>query len=164
MSKSHYHDWAKYPTGKIGKGRWCEECARYNVRNSTVDLVAINKEGKLVMHKRNKNPQRGWWALLAGYVGWNETLEEAIKREVKEEVGLKVGNLKFLKVYSNPDRDLDGRQNIAHVFVGEVTGELKIDAVEVREIKAFDWDDLPEKIAFDHRKMIEDYIGVRSKE
>lgn len=160
---SQHDDWVNYPTGSIGKGDWCKKCKRYNVRNGTVDMIVLRQAqdkldfGKVLLHKRKLDPQKGWWALMAGYVSWNESLEECAKRELKEETNLDVKKIKLFKVYSDPNRDLDGRQNIAHVYVVEATGKIKIQKEEVLEVKWFDLNKLPDKIAFDHRKMLEEY-------
>jgi len=151
-----HSEWVKYPTGKIAKGDWCDWCKRYNVRNSTADVIAV-WDNRILMIQRGQDPQAGWWALPAGYVGWDETLEEAAARELKEEVGLTAETIELLGVYSDPKRDLDGRQNMAHVFVVKVSGDVIRNEEEVRKIQWFDLDDLPKEIAFDHRNMIEDY-------
>jgi len=157
---SQHDDWVKYPTGKIKKGGWCKKCMRYNVRNSTVDMIVTDrgKGGeKVLLHKRKLDPQKGWWALMAGYVGWNESLEETARRELKEETNLDATSVNLFRVYSDPKRDLDGRQNLAHVYIVKARGKVKIQEEEVLEVKWFDLDNLPEKIAFDHRKMLKEY-------
>ena len=115
-SASRHQDWEKYPTGAIKKGSWCPVCKRYNVRNCVNDIMVV-KDGKVLLIKRKRNPQKGWWALIGGYLDWDETLEESVSRELKEEIGLSVNSIKFLGVYSDTGRDLDGRQNIGHCFV-----------------------------------------------
>ncbi|OGV93812.1 hypothetical protein A3B57_03440 [Microgenomates group bacterium RIFCSPLOWO2_01_FULL_47_10] len=126
------------------------------MRNTTVQLIPI-RDGKILLQKRNLDPEKGAWALVAGYLGWDETVESAMSRELKEEMGMTVTEMKLFRVYSDPKRDKDGRQNVAIVFVGEVTGEPVVDPHEGAEAKWFDIHDLPEWMAFDHRQMIEDY-------
>lgn len=159
LISQHTHDaWVAHPTGAIPKGMFCDVCKRYNVRNTTVQLIAV-RDGKVLLQKRNLDPEKGAWALVAGYLSWDETIEEAMKRELKEEMGLEVENLSLVAVYSDPARDKDGRQNIAVVFSGEVAGELVIDSREVKEVAWFDLHELPEMIAFDHRQMINEYAS-----
>ncbi len=158
VSTQTHDEWVAHPTGAIPKGMFCSACKRYNVRNTTVQLIAI-ADGKVLLQKRNLDPEKGAWALVAGYLSWGETIEEAMKRELYEEMGLEVENLSLVAVHSDPTRDKDGRQNIAIVFSGEVNGELNIDSHEVKEVAWFNLNELPEVIAFDHRKMIEEYAA-----
>lgn len=161
LTSEHTHDeWVEHPTGTISKGMFCSVCKRYNVRNTTVQLIAM-RDGKVLLQKRNLDPEKGAWALVAGYLSWDETIEGAMRRELKEEMGLSVENLSLVAVHSDPARDKDGRQNIAIVFSGEVSGELSIDSREVRDVAWFDLSSLPKVIAFDHRKMIEEYIAKK---
>lgn len=52
----------------------------------------IIKEGKLLIQKRGKktNNQRGKWEIPGGGVEWGETFKDALKREVKEEIGVEI--------------------------------------------------------------------------
>ena len=57
-------DFNRFPTGKIAKGSWCDHCARFNSRPSVCDIIIIRKNNnKVLLEKRNINPQKGWWAL-----------------------------------------------------------------------------------------------------
>lgn len=151
-----HDDFFKFPTGKMGKGEWCDECGRYNNRYMVVDGVVV-RDGQILMIKRGIEPSKGWWALPAGYLDWNETTEEAVLRELKEETGVEGKVVELLGVYSSPERDPDDRQNVSVAYVIEPLSEIG-EGEEVEEIRWFDLDELPEKIAFDHRKMINDYV------
>lgn len=155
----YYDDFIKNPTGKIKKGEFCECCGRFNNRVVTCTMLGV-KDEKLLMIMRKLDPQKRFWALPGGYLDWGETTDECAVREFEEESGYKIKTVKFLGVYSDPKRDLDGRQNVDHCFYGEVTEETggSIDDFEIETVKWFDLDKLPEKIAFDHKKMIGDYI------
>lgn len=154
---STYDIWKTYPTGKISKGAFCEHCARYNVRCSTVEVILVNENDEVLLVKRAAMPAQGFWALPGGYVDWNENLLQTAAREVKEEIGFDVQDLKFFGLYDDPTRDKDGRQNIGHCFVGKVSGKELVEGSEVEETKWFSLHQLPIEIAFDHRMMIEDY-------
>jgi ADP-ribose pyrophosphatase YjhB (NUDIX family) len=150
-------DFLKYPTGKIPQGNWCDSCGRYNSRYSTSNIIGVKGE-KILLTRRNINPEIGKWCIPGGYLQWDETIEEGAEREFLEETGYKVNNLKLFGVYSNKNRDKDGRQNIGNIFICEVKEKIGEPDEEVAEVKWFNLSDLPEDIAFDHRKMIEDYI------
>lgn len=152
-------DWTNHPTGKIATGEFCPHCGRYNARNSTATMLTTNAQNQVLLIKRKRDPQAGWWAMPGGYLDWNETLANCAKRELKEETGLAVENTTFLGIYDALDRDKDGRQNVDHCYVGRVIAPatLTLDSNEVIQAEWFSFDRLPDNIAFDHRQMLIDY-------
>ncbi|MAF99210.1 MAG: hypothetical protein CMH61_01220 [Nanoarchaeota archaeon] len=151
-----HEDFIAHPKGSIPTGSFCKSCMRYNSRYSVVDALIMRDE-KILLMKRATNPKKGWWAFSGGFIDWDETLEQACVREVKEEVGLVSKSVKLFGVYSSPSRDSDGSQKISHCYIVETEGEVSIDPSEVIEVQWFYLDNLPSDIAFDHRQMIEDY-------
>ncbi|UCD16158.1 MAG: NUDIX hydrolase [Candidatus Omnitrophota bacterium] len=119
----------------------------------TVDAV-IEYAGGIVMVERS-NPPFGW-ALPGGFVDYGESVETAVVRETKEETNLDFLDFKQWKVYSDPDRD-PRFHTISVVFIGKGKGELRA-ASDAKDVKVFELGVLPQKIPFDHRKVIEDYI------
>ena len=124
----------------------------------TVDGIIEYSQG-IVMIERS-NPPCGW-ALPGGFVDYGESVEEAVAREVKEETSLDFVNFKQFKIYSKGDRD-PRFHTASVVFIGEGKGSLKADS-DAKVAGVFKLDSLPEKIAFDHRKVIEDYIQSKTK-
>lgn len=133
----------------------CPHCGRYKNRAVTLDAVIINDKDQILLVKRGNEPYKGLWANAGGYLDPNETAEQGIMREVKEETGLDAQSATFLNVYTSPDRHPD--QAISVAYAVKVTGELKAgdDAADVRW---FDKADLPSPLAFDHETIIEDYL------
>jgi len=120
----------------------------------TVDAI-IEKEGGIVLIKR-KNPPYGW-ALPGGFVNYGELLEEAARRELKEETNLEAKELRQFHTYSDPGRD-PRFHTITTVFIGKGEGEGK-PADDAEELKVFKKRELPSKLAFDHKKILEDYFN-----
>lgn len=62
----------------------------------SVGAMIFNNEGRLFLSKRSKNAtnERGCWEIPGGKVGFGETLEDAIKREIKEEYGVEIELIK----------------------------------------------------------------------
>jgi 8-oxo-dGTP diphosphatase len=137
----------------------CTHCGRWANRAVTIDAVIV-QDRMILLILRGHEPFKGKWALPGGHVDWNETAEEAVKREVKEEAGLEVASLKFIGPYSDPKRHPE--QAIDLAFVVEARGEVKAgdDAVECRW---FALDELPEELAFDHGRIVGDYIQSKLK-
>jgi ADP-ribose pyrophosphatase YjhB (NUDIX family) len=152
-----HDEFIKYPTGKINTGEFCDCCKRFNSRYTTCSVIAI-KDDKILFVRRGHEPSKGMWALPGGYLDWDETTKECARRELKEETGYDAEKTEFFKVFSSPKRDPGNRQNIDNCFVIHVKeNNADYDKEEVSELKWFDFDNLPEGIAFDHREMVEEY-------
>lgn len=119
----------------------------------TVDGIIV-REGHILLVER-KYPPLGW-ALPGGFVEYGESTEEAIKREINEETGLVVKELELFGVYSKPDRD-PRVHTVSVVYICDTEGEPSSGS-DAKNLRFFPLDSLPEKIAFDHRDIIKDYI------
>jgi ADP-ribose pyrophosphatase YjhB (NUDIX family) len=121
----------------------------------TVDVIIELADG-IVLIKR-KNPPFGW-ALPGGFVDYGESLEAAAVREAREETSLDVRLVSQLGAYSDPRRD-PRHHTISVVFIAEAGGRPRA-ADDAAEIGVFDRDTLPESMAFDHAKILQDYFGA----
>jgi len=122
----------------------------------TVDLIIEVDDGLVLIERRN--PPHGW-ALPGGFVDPGETVEEAAVREAREETGLEVELVRQFHVYSEPDRDPRG-QTVSVVFIGRSDGEPEA-ATDAARARVFSRDDLPEPLAFDHDRILDDYLHGR---
>ena len=124
---------------------------------TTVDAI-IEIGGGIVVIQRS-NPPFGW-ALPGGFVDYGESLEDAVKREAKEETNLDILDIKQFHTYSAPDRD-PRFHTIGTVFIAKAEGVPQagddaagVEVVSLNEIEAVDF-------AFDHKKIIKDYMIYR---
>jgi 8-oxo-dGTP pyrophosphatase MutT (NUDIX family) len=94
-----------------------------------------------------------------------ETIEQTIVREVKEETGLEAKILWVLSEYIEKGvKDEVDYEYYPTCFVMEpIGGELKKQDSEIKEMKLFSLDALPKPLAFEHEKMIEDYVSHQKK-
>ena len=124
---------------------------------TTVDAI-IEIGGGIVVIKRS-NPPFGW-ALPGGFVDYGESLEEAVTREMKEETGLDLLELKQFHTYSKDGRD-PRFHTISTVFIAKAKGKPQAgdDAVGIKVIKLNGIDRID--FAFDHKKVVEDYIKYK---
>ena len=120
----------------------------------TVDAI-IEMSGGVVLIKR-KNPPPGW-AIPGGFVDYGETLEAAVVREMKEETGLDVTLVRQFHTYSDPDRD-PRHHTVSTIFIATASGTPEA-ADDAADAGIFTRDSLPEHIAFDHRKILDDYFN-----
>lgn len=133
----------------------CPQCGEYKNRAISIDAF-IEKDGKILLVKRGRDPYKGFWAIPGGHVDFDETVKDAVIREVKEETGLSVGKLSLLGIYSDPGRH--PKQVIAVVYKVETTGE-PVAGDDAEEFAWFSPDQLPTNLAFDHNKILQDYLG-----
>lgn len=122
----------------------------------TVDAI-IEIHGGIILIKR-KNPPPGW-AIPGGFVDYGETLEDAVIREAKEETGLDINLVRQFHTYSDPKRD-PRHHTVSTIFLSSASGN-PVAADDASEVKIFTRENLPEEIAFDHRKILEDYFEGR---
>lgn len=133
----------------------CPLCNKYTNRGLTIDAI-IEKEGEILLIKRGNKPFKGMWALPGGFVGWNETVEEALIRETKEETNLTVTSYKLIGVYSKPQRHPQQVINIA--FAAKTRGKVHV-GDDALELKFFPINKIPQKLAYDHKQIINDFLS-----
>ena len=143
-----------------------ENGSKASLRHAIIDALVLNSKNQMLLVKRSKEKllEGGKWALPGGFVERDETLEETVTREVREETGWEVKDLKLLRIIDNPNRPNEDRQNIAFVYVCRVvrkTGEADQESTEQRWFKL---SKLPtkEEFAFDHLQDIEFYLKSKS--
>lgn len=141
----------------------CPACGhvmeRYKNPVPTVDIIIERDQGIVLVAR--KNPPPGW-ALPGGFVDYGESVEQAAIREAAEETGLKLEDLRMFSVYSEPGRD-PRLHTITTVFVARGSGEPKA-GDDAGGIGVFSPHDLPAPIAFDHGRIIEDYLAWKRGE
>jgi 8-oxo-dGTP diphosphatase len=133
----------------------------YKNPTPTVDAI-IQKNSQILLIERKKEPFKGHLVLPGGFVNEGERVEDAAKREAKEETSLDIVLLEILGVYSEPGRDPRGHV-MSTVFIGEISKvSYKVDAIAQDDAAAIEWLNLEEvvntRFGFDHRRIIIDYI------
>lgn len=101
-------------------------------------IVGITKGDKVLL-AHNKNFKNNMYSIIAGFVEAGETLESAVKREVFEEVGIKVKNIRYYKSSSWPFPN----SLMLGFFAEYDSGEIKVDGVEIMEAGWFAKDNFP---------------------
>src|SRR3989339_1320440 len=76
----------------------CKKCdfVYYLSPAMTNGAIIENNKGEILLVKRKINPKKGFWDTPGGFVEYHETLEQSIIREVKEELSVKISNLKYI--------------------------------------------------------------------
>jgi 8-oxo-dGTP diphosphatase len=123
--------------------------------NVAVDLVIFTvREGTLqvLLIERGVPPFKGQWALPGGFILEREALEEAARRELEEETGLRDIYLEQLYTFGDPDRDPRGR--IISVAYYALTPPSPLHASTDAAKAAWHPAARPPKLAFDHAKIL----------
>ncbi|MHA1239060.1 MAG: NUDIX hydrolase [Candidatus Odinarchaeia archaeon] len=79
--------------------------------------AVIIRNGKVLLVKRRTQPKKGAWSIPGGLVKLGETVEEALKREILEETGLRVSVEKIAGVFDYIERDESGRIRYHYVII-----------------------------------------------
>ncbi|MFQ5484165.1 MAG: NAD(+) diphosphatase, partial [Desulfobacterales bacterium] len=121
------------------RAKICPQCGLISYpRLSPAVIVAVRKENQILL-ARNKRFKIPIYSVLAGFVEPGETLEECVEREVLEEVGITVKNIRYFGSQSwlFPDSLMLG-------FVAEYAkGDITADGLEIIDAAWFSKDNLP---------------------
>ena len=122
------------------RAKKCPKCGNLQFpRISPAIIVGIKKENEILM-AHNSGFREGLYSVIAGFVEQGETLEMAVKREVYEEVGIKVKNIKYFQ--SRPWNSID---SLMLGFIAEYeSGEIKVDGKEIVDARWCDKEHMPE--------------------
>jgi ADP-ribose pyrophosphatase YjhB (NUDIX family) len=101
---------------------------------------------QVLLIRRGRPPRLGQWSLPGGAQHLGETLEEAIRREVREETGLGLTSLRFLTTVDLIDRDPEGRVRYHYTLVDFTAEAADGDPVPGDDAAAVAWV-LPDQLA-----------------
>lgn len=126
----------------------------------TATAIIPFPEDKILLIKRNTVPFVGYWALPGGRMDLGEILEQTVVRECKEETGLVVAIVRKIGEYVEKGvKDNVEYEYFPTCFVVKVVGgEIKRQESEIQDIQLFSLNALPNPLAFEHDKMITDYL------
>ncbi|HRZ64543.1 MAG TPA: NAD(+) diphosphatase [Spirochaetia bacterium] len=127
------------PEGEEPGGRRCPACGRvFFPRISPAVILLITKGGKILLAHNARFPA-GRFGLIAGFVEAGETLEETAIREAREEAGIEIGGLRYLRSQPWPFPD-----SLMFAFRAEWrSGEARPDGREIEELRWCGPDELP---------------------
>ena len=121
-------------------------------------IELADRPGRPIVLIERRNPPPGW-AIPGGFIDIGETTEQAAIREALEETCLQVELITLLGVYSDPRRDSRGH-TIGIVYIAQATGTPQA-ADDAADTGVFHLTNLPETLAFDHRRILDDYLRYR---
>lgn len=125
--------------------------------------ILYNEEKGLLLEKRTDT---GEWCTPGGAIELGESLEEALKREIKEETNLDIANPKLFDIKANVHMVYPNKDEVYYTDVvyeiNEFLGDLKPDK-ESTELKFFDLDNLPKNIMPTQIGYIERFVSEKHR-
>lgn len=118
----------------------------------------LNKEGKVLLQQRNKEPEKGYWSIPGGKLEWMETFEDAVKREIKEECDIDIKIEKLLGICDHIVKN-ENQHWVSPSFLCKITnGEPKImEPTKHTDMKWFSLNELPEKLTITTQNAVRHY-------
>jgi NAD+ diphosphatase len=139
------------------RAKRCPRCAAvFYPRIAPAVIVLVAREREILLARGPTFPAR-WFSLLAGFVEVGETLEAAAVREVREEAGIAIHDLRYGGSQPWPF----GRSLMVGFFARYAGGDLRVDGVEIAEAAWFPLDrlpDLPPPISI-ARQMVDRFVA-----
>src|SRR5438270_588334 len=137
--------WRWFPRGLR---RWTVERLETHFTVTVAAIVVDDNDGILLLDHVFR-PGSGW-GIPGGFINSREQPEDAIRRELREEIGLDIEPPKLLFVRTN--RSVN---QIEIVFLCRPVGELKAQSIEINHAAWFKFPDLPSGLSKDQREMID---------
>jgi NAD+ diphosphatase len=130
------------PTQRVPgeRARRCPACGLSAYPRISPAMMVLVTRGKQLLLGRGLNFPPGRYSALAGFLEAGETIEQAVVREVREEVGVEIGQLRYFGSQSWPFPN-----SLMIAFRAEWTsGDIRIDPAELADAGWFDLNDLPD--------------------
>jgi len=123
-----------------------------------VDIIiftVFEEDLKVLLVKRKILPFKGMWAIPGGFIHMDESLDDAAKRELKEETNVSEVYLEQLYTFGDPHRDPRTRVITVAYFALVSPEKLNLQAAtDVEEVRWFSMYKLPD-LAFDHKEILD---------
>jgi bifunctional NMN adenylyltransferase/nudix hydrolase len=145
------------------------EAAPYPVKHLTVDAV-VEQSGHILLVKRKAEPGKGLWALPGGHLEMDETLQDGVIRELREETGIKVpvpvlkGSVHATHMFDDPYRSNIGRVVTFASYI-KLTDDTSLPKVKgADDAEKAKWVPISEiaedKLFDDHYHIIQYFLGL----
>ena len=116
----------------------CEPCGTINYPRIAPCVIVLITRGEELLLARNVNFPRPMYSTLAGFIEAGETAEETLVREVKEEVGVDVTNVRYFQSQSWPFPN----QLMLGFFADYAGGDIVCDEIEIADAQLFHYREL----------------------
>jgi NAD+ diphosphatase len=139
------------------RAKRCPVCGLVNYPRIAPAIIVLITRGQQLLLSRSRHFRPGMYSVQAGFVEVGETLEETVKREIREEVGIEIKNLRYFGSQPWPFPN-----SLMIAFTAEyASGELNVNDDELEDASWYNADNLPplplsQSIA---RRMIDSFLA-----
>jgi ADP-ribose pyrophosphatase YjhB (NUDIX family) len=129
----------------------CGDCDSRYWANALPGVQGIlERDGRVLLARRAHEPRKGYWDLPGGFLDETEDPLDGLRREFREETGLAVEPVEFLRIDIEP---YDHRHVFSVTWIVRADGEPE-PADDVEELRWFGRDELPEEMAFPGQDLV----------
>jgi NAD+ diphosphatase len=127
-------------TIKGERGKRCPRCKYDHYPHLHPAVIVLIKDGERILLTRKSFWAKGRYGLVAGFVDIGESLEAAVQREIREEVGVEVTDIRYVasQYWPFPSQIMIG---FVATYIG---GELRVDHTELEDARWFPLHELPD--------------------
>lgn len=126
-----------------------------------VDVIIVDEKGRILLIKRSDQEKTfpGKWGIPGGLIEWGETVEQALKREAMEEIGVEIEVVRFVgryydKIGRHPTKTMLALPHICKIISGTPRANQP---EEVQDVKWFTPEEVRKlDLAYDHKQMLID--------
>lgn len=136
----------------------------YQNAKPTASAIPINVRGEILLVRRAVSPRKGYWDAPGGFLEEWESPEAGARRELREELGVRLKRLRLLGVYMDSYRQRYIAATLNVIYLAEIAGGRLVPADDVADYRWFALNRIPaSRLAFPWiRQALEDILKNRS--
>jgi ADP-ribose pyrophosphatase YjhB (NUDIX family) len=116
----------------------------------SVGVVIFDENERILLLDHVLRPKSGW-GIPGGFINANEQPEHAVHREIREETGLKLENVKFFSIETK-------QLHVELIFFANGNGIAEVKSREIKEVKWFETNSLPKDLPFVQKHIINEIL------
>jgi ADP-ribose pyrophosphatase YjhB (NUDIX family) len=121
----------------------------------SVGAIVINNEDKILLLDHVLRPAAGW-GIPGGFIDADESPVQAIRRELREEIGLEIENIEMLHFKTT-------KRHIEILLSAQTAHAGKVQSFEIKQLGWFDYENMPQSLSTVHKQIIKEVLSKTVK-